>query len=618
MPAQPGAGDPERTSKKGQPRANAYGGGKSLCYQVPALIFEGLTIVISPLIALMKDQVDALRVNGIAAAYLNSSQSRNEQEAVFRQVHRNELKLLYLAPERLMASDMQLIGFLKRLKLSLVAVDEAHCISQWGHDFRPEYRLLGQLRQEIPEVPFMALTATADKLTRADIISRLELKDPPSYISSFNRENICYKVEPKRNSFQRLLDFLEGNKKESGIIYCLSRNSTESLAAKLQAKGYAAEAYHAGLEKHIREERQEKFLRDDISIVVATIAFGMGIDKSNVRFVVHMDLPKNIEGYYQETGRAGRDGLPGEALLFYSYADVNKLQQFTTVENNEEQSRILLKKLDQMVLYGNLRSCRRKFLLNYFDEEAPDNCGNCDICLGKYQYIDGTILAQKALSAVARLNESFGAGYVIDFLKGNTSGRIREWHKSLKTFGVGSDLSRETWSGYLEELIAQEYLKKSEGPYPVLQLGPKSRAVLKGDETVMLSVRKEPEKAAGQKRKTAGYAGAGNLSAGSEAAGNRTSGSPARRSGNEKDNAEAEAAAYDKELFEILRVERRRLAETENVPAYIILSDATLRELARHLPEDLEAIRRIPGFGEVKTGKYGAIFCEVIQDYRKK
>lgn len=561
------------------------GGGKSLCYQVPALLFDGLTIVISPLIALMKDQVDALRVNGIAAAFLNSSLSQTDQDRVIRQIDRNELKLLYLAPERLMGNDSQLFEYLKRQRLSLVAVDEAHCISQWGHDFRPEYRMLGTLRQELPEVPFMALTATADQLTRDDIISRLELKNPQRFISSFNRPNIRYEVAPKRNSFRRLLEFLKSVKNESGIIYCLSRNSTESLAEKLKIEGYAAEAYHAGLSKQARDERQDKFLKDDVPIMVATIAFGMGIDKSNVRFVVHMDLPKNIEGYYQETGRAGRDGLPSQALLFYSYADVNKLRQFTTIENNAQQSRILLKKLDQMVQYGNLRSCRRKFLLNYFDEEAPDHCGACDICLGKYEFIDGTIIAQKALSAVARLNESFGMGYLIDFLRGSTAGRIKDWHKNLKTFGVGSDLSRETWSGYLEELITQGYLRKSEGGYPVLQLSEKSAAVLNGKEQVRLSLRKEPEKPTPQK------AGA--------------SGKPAER-------------PHDQELFDILRAGRRQLAESEQVPAYIILSDATLRQLTRELPEDLEAIRQIAGFGEVKTAKYGDFFCQLIRGYRKK
>jgi ATP-dependent DNA helicase, RecQ family len=406
------------------------GGGKSLCYQIPALIFEGLTVVISPLIALMKDQVDALRVNGISAAYLNSTQSSQEQEEILRKIKSNALKLLYLAPES------NYIRQLSSFNLSLIAIDEAHCISHWGHDFRPEYLTLAHLKRSFTHVPVIALTATADKLTRKDIVEKLELSNPQIFISSFNRANIRYTVEAKRNSFDRLIDFLENHKDESGIIYCLSRASTERLADDLKSMGFQALPYHAGLDKEVRSKHQELFLRDEVKIMVATIAFGMGIDKSNVRYVVHMDLPKNVESYYQETGRSGRDGLNSEALLFYSYADVSKMKKFVEIEDNPEQTEIYLKKLNQMAAYGDLTTCRRKYLLNYFDEVADSYCGNCDVCLTRIEQVDGTVLAQKVLSAVTRLQERFGAGYVIDFLKRiecrKNSGRTQRiknlWH----------------------------------------------------------------------------------------------------------------------------------------------------------------------------------------------
>jgi ATP-dependent DNA helicase RecQ len=543
------------------------GGGKSLCYQVPALALSGLAIVISPLIALMKDQVDALRLNGIAAAYLNSTQSGAEQEDILRKAAVGQLRLLYLAPES---------SFLKRLtafNISLVAIDEAHCVSHWGHDFRPEYLMLSQLRQALPDVPFLALTATADAITRREIVDKLELKEPQTFISSFNRANIRYTVLPKKGSLEKLVRFLEKRQDESGIIYCLSRAATESLVIDLNDHGFKALPYHAGLEKGQRATHQDMFLRDEVKIIVATIAFGMGIDKSNVRYVVHMDLPKNVESYYQETGRAGRDDIESEALLFYSYADVNKLRRFVSIEGNDAQTEIQLRKLDEMAAYGDCLTCRRKYLLNYFDEDAPDECGNCDICLSLTERVDGTVLAQKALSAVVRLQERYGAGYVIDFLRGAQLARIPDRHKALKTFGIGADVSKPEWQLIFRDLLAQHYLRKSNDAYPVLKITPKGDACLKGEQKVLLA------KAVGTV------------------------------------DVQERQSNYDSRLLVLLKERRLRLAFAENVPAYIVLSDATLREIATYLPQQADDFSGISGFGEIKLGKYAGEFAQVVREY---
>jgi ATP-dependent DNA helicase RecQ len=452
------------------------GGGKSLCYQIPALVFEGVTIVVSPLIALMKDQVDALKLNGIAAAFLNSSQSTSEQSSIIHRLKNNQLKLLYVAPERLLGQN-SLLNYLKDINVSLFAIDEAHCISHWGHDFRPEYLVLGQLKKQFPNTPIIALTATADQLTKKDIIQKLEVSNYTVFENSFNRPNISYFIKQKKSYLPQLLDYLKVHKEDSGIIYCLSRSSTEKLAEDLNDKGYAAAAYHAGLEKNIKEENQEKFLRDEIKIIVATIAFGMGINKSNVRFVVHVDLPKNIEGYYQETGRAGRDGLPSEAILFYSAADVFKLKSFATIEGNEAQSKIMLKKLDQMAALCSTRQCRRQYLLNYFDEAAPAFCGSCDVCLSDEEKVDATVEAQKILSAVSRLNGKFGINYITDFLRGSNT--TRSEHQLLKTYGIGKDISKDQWKLYIREMLQLKYLQQSDGEYPVLQLNESKQGDIK-------------------------------------------------------------------------------------------------------------------------------------------
>jgi ATP-dependent DNA helicase RecQ len=567
-------------SKKDSVVLMPTGGGKSICYQLPALLLDGVTIVVSPLIALMKDQVDALKLNGVAAAYINSTQSSAEQQNILKQLPRknttdnNALKLLYIAPERLVGEG-QFINFLKEIKVSLFAIDEAHCISQWGHDFRPEYLILGQLKKQFPEIPLIALTATADALTQKDIISKLELTDFALFENSFNRPNIYYYIKPKRNYYDQLVEYLNLHKDNCGIIYCLSRTSTETLANELVDDGFAAAAYHAGLEKNIREERQDKFLRDEIKIIVATIAFGMGINKSNVRFVVHADLPKNIEGYYQETGRAGRDGIKSDAILFYSAGDVFKLKRFATIEGNVAQSKIMLKKLDQMAGLCETSLCRRKYLLNYFNEEAADNCGSCDICMSDRKTADATIEAQKILSAVSRLQERFGANYVVDFLRG--SAVVKEEHRQLKTYGIGKNFSKEKWKQYIKEMLQSGFLQQSDGEYPVLKLNEKSLQILKGEIKVALVQTVIEKKELVQKSN--------------------------------------EPISAHPELFNLLKQLRYDIAKKEDVPAYIIFSDSTLNELSSYLPLNEKDISKISGFGDLKLAKYGAPFLSLIKTY---
>ncbi|MEP7171017.1 MAG: DNA helicase RecQ, partial [Bacteroidota bacterium] len=551
------------------------GGGKSLCFQIPALMLDGITIVISPLIALMKDQVDALRVNGIKAAFLNSSLTPDEQKKVISSVKNGETKLLYIAPERLMYDYKSFLFFLKEIKVSLFAIDEAHCISHWGHDFRPEYLMLGEMKKLFEDVPVIALTASADVMTRNDIVEKLNIRDAEIFISSFNRENIHYFIYPKENSYSQLVSYLAKHKNESGIIYTLTRNNTEAIAQQLHDDGFSALHYHAGLDTATRNLHQEKFQKDEVKIIVATIAFGLGIDKSNVRFVIHLDMPKNIESYYQETGRAGRDGLRSDAVLIYGKGDFMKLKHFAEIENNPEQTKVMMNKLLQMVTFCETTQCRRQYLMNYFGEEFPEFCGSCDVCLSNYETVDGTIIAQKALSAVKRLENPFGLNYVIDFLRGSKSEKIWEKHKILKTYGVGADLSKPQWMQYFRSLISKGYLQQDvSGKFPVLKLTEKSNAVLKGMEEVMLV-----------------------------------------KSIETKSTETANEVPFENNLMEQLKSWRRDKANKENMPSYIIFSDSTLKELATYLPLTLDELMKISGFGEFKMQKYGDDVLKVISDY---
>ena len=556
------------------------GGGKSLCFQLPALMMPGVTLVISPLIALMKDQVDALKANGIPAEFINSTLTRPEIDQIQAEARRGNIKILYAAPERLILPEFQL--FLKTITVSLIAIDESHCISEWGHDFRPDYRNLIMLRNIFPEVPAMALTATATKKVREDIICQLSLAKAKIFISSFNRPNLSYAVLPKKNSYDQLINLLREQQHESAIIYCFSRKDTEHLAADLRQEGFKALPYHAGLESEARRTNQEKFIRDEAQIIVATIAFGMGIDKPDIRLVIHYHLPKSIEGYYQETGRAGRDGLPSQCVLFYSYADTIKQQYFIRQIESEAERKNAYRKLDQMVEYCELTTCRRHYLLAYFGEDYQhEKCGGCDICLSPKKEIDATIISQKIMSAIIRTGQRFGINYIIDVLHGAKNKKIIERdHHNLSVYGIVDDFSKEDLRRIISQLLSRKLIVKSGDEYPILELSPRGNEFLKKREEIHLPKFKSIAK----------------LSQPSD---------------------EFEAG-YDRELFETLRVWRKKIADEQGVPPYVVFDDLALRQMAFYLPQSEENFSRISGVGAEKLKQYGQIFTEVIQTYARE
>ena len=563
------------------------GGGKSICYQLPALLMNGTAVVVSPLISLMKDQVESLQENGIIARALNSANNETTNANVCFECRQGRVKLLYISPERLLA---EMDYLLKDINISLFAIDEAHCISQWGHDFRPEYTQLSALRKQFPDVPIVALTATADKVTRQDILKQLQLKDPEIFISSFDRPNLSLDVRRgyrQKEKMKTIFDFIRRHRGESGIIYCMSRSKTEKVAEMLEEEGITTAVYHAGLSAAARDQAQDDFINDRVQVVCATIAFGMGIDKSNVRWIIHYNLPKSIESFYQEIGRAGRDGLPGDTLLFYSMGDIVLLSKFASESNQQE---INMEKLKRMQQYAEADICRRRILLNYFGETTDHDCGNCDVCRNPPQRFDGSVIVQKALSAIIRADEQIGSGTLIDILKGSASKEVIEkGYDKLKTYGVGRDIPGRDWNDYILQMLHLGYIEIAYNENSRLKVTEIGRNVLFGKEKAMLVVIKREEQTTKRKKGTTPV--------------QQTIPTPTVFDG-ESDT-----------LFEELRQLRKKLADQQAIPAYIVLSDKVLHLLASSKPDTIEAFGTISGIGEYKKERYGKDFVSVIKKH---
>ncbi len=564
------------------------GGGKSICYQVPALMSEGTAVVVSPLISLMKDQVESLRANGISAGALNSLNDETENASLRQACVSGKLKLLYISPERLMG---EITYLLRDMHISLFAIDEAHCISQWGHDFRPEYAQLGILRQLFPKVPVIALTATADKITREDIAKQLHLDAPRVFVSSFDRSNLSLDVKrgyTQKDKHRAILEFIAKHGDESGIIYCMSRSKTESVARLLCEYGLRVAVYHAGLSVEARNRAQDDFINDRVQVVCATVAFGMGIDKSNVRWVIHYNLPKSIESFYQEIGRAGRDGLPGDTLLFYSMADLVLLTKFASESG---QQAINLEKLERMRQYAEADICRRRILLNYFGESRTHDCGNCDVCKNPPERFDGTVIVQKALNAIVRANQRVGTRILIDILRGNLSAELKEkGYQELKTYGAGRDIPARDWQDYLLQMLQLGYIEVAYNESNHLKVTSAGIEVLYGRERASLVLIKR-EEAGGDKRKKT------------------------RKERRPPELQFTDASEESTGLYEALRDLRKRLADEEALPAYIVMSDKVLHLIAQQRPTTLEAFGNISGIGEYKKKKYGKAFTDLIRKH---
>ncbi|MBQ4846422.1 DNA helicase RecQ [Pseudoalteromonas sp. MMG013] len=552
------------------------GGGKSLCYQVPALVLDGITLVVSPLISLMQDQVTQLQALGVAAEYINNSVPKEQQQAIYQRLHHDEVKLLYVAPEKVLQYDF--IERMRHLKISLFAIDEAHCVSHWGHDFRPHYCRLSELKHHFPTIPMMALTATADTATRHDIVSQLSLQNPYVHTGSFDRPNIRYTIEEKFKPLSQLMRYLKEQNNQSGIIYCTSRKRVDEISEKLADAGFNAAAYHAGMSNEQRQFVQSAFARDDIHIVVATVAFGMGINKPNVRFVLHYDIPKSIEAYYQETGRAGRDGLAAEAIMYFDPADIGRVKRFFEDIEDEHRRRVEEQRFNAMASFAEAQTCRRQILLNYFSEYKREPCGNCDICLNPPTCFDGTLVAQQALSCVYRAEQRFGLGYIVDVLRGANTSRIRDnQHHELSTYGLGKDKSNEFWLSVLRQLIHHGLLNQDITQGASLKLTEAARSVLKGEYALQLAEPRLQAKHVYQD-KLAQF-------------------------------------NYDKKLFAKLRSLRKQLADEDDVPPYVVFNDKTLAEMAQLTPTTDGEFLSVSGVGFTKLSKYGAPFMQLIRNY---